>query len=91
MTDCGPEIATLETWAFNFLDKPEDLEALIRKNVPFKLMKLTSDLNQAKQAWDNEKYFDFGTKIGEMLVTSTKPLTAAPFLKRTFTKSRNFF
>lgn len=74
MNDCAPiavGVASLEIWASEFLDTPADLEALIKTNIPHRLIKMKSDLNEAKQNWDDERYFAFGTKIGEMLVNST--------------------
>ena len=82
MKDCtsiGADITSLETWASVFLDTPADIEALIKTNVTHSLIKLTRDLKQAKQDWAAEKYFAFGTELGDMLVIATQPLTPSTF------------
>ena len=78
MTDCttiSDDVATLESWATVFL-APADLENVIRTNITHNLLKLTRDLNKAKNEWKNEEYYQFGTTLGDMVVIATQPLAA---------------
>ena len=77
MTDCtsiSEDIATLESWATVFLD-PADLESVIQTNITHNILKLTRDLNRAKNDWKDEQYYAFGTDLGEMLTIATQPLS----------------
>ena len=79
LQDCGAakaDVATLESWATVFLH-PADLPALIKSNITHNLIKLTRDLNKAKQDWAAEEYFTFGTVLGDMLVIATQPAAVA--------------
>lgn len=78
MQDCthvSEDVATLESWATVFLT-PADLESIVRTNITHNLIKLTRDLNQAKNLWKDEEYYAFGTELGNMVVIATQPLAA---------------
>ena len=77
LTDCkniSDDITKLESWATIFQDTAA-LPDLIKSNVTHHLIKLTRDLNTAKNEWKAETYWAFGTTLGEMLTIATQPLT----------------
>merc|ERR1712060_273346 len=73
-TSIQDDIASLEAWGQVFLD-PKSLPATVKSNVTHNLIKLTRDLNKAKNDWKNEQYFAFGEELGDMLVIATTPGT----------------
>ncbi len=81
MTDCkstSEDIAAIESWATVFTD-PSALPGLVKTNVTHNLIKLTRDLNKAKNDWKDEEYYTFGTQLGEMLVIATQPIEQMDF------------
>ena len=72
-TSLSSDIATLESWAVVFTS-PADLPNVVETNVTHNLIKLTRKLNEAKNEWKAETYYDFGTTLGEMVVIATQPL-----------------
>ena len=74
-THIGDDIKKLETWGVVF-EHPSALPDLVKTNVEHSLIKLTRDLNKAKNEFKDETYFKFGTTVGEMLVIATQPLSA---------------
>ena len=73
-THLSDDIATLKSWATAF-SSISDVENTIKTNVTHNLIKLTRDLNKAKNDYKNEEYYTFGTQLGEMLVIATQPLS----------------
>ena len=75
-TNLSEDIATLENWATAFAH-PASLPDTVRTNVTHNLLKLTRDLNKAKNEWKNETYYEFGTTLGMMLTIVTQPVAQA--------------
>ena len=76
--DCShmqEDIATLESWVTGVLAEA-DFVGMVRHNVTHNLLKLTRDLNKAKNEWAAETYWDFGNTVGEMLTIVTQPVLA---------------
>ena len=59
-TNLSDDIATVESWASGFTSV-SDVETLIKTNVTHNLIKLTRDLNKAKNDYKSEEYYTFGT------------------------------
>ena len=74
-THMQEDIATLESWVTGVL-ATADLAGMVRHNVTHNLLKLTRDLNQAKNQWAAETYWAFGNTLGEMLTIATQPVPA---------------
>ena len=81
-TDCTSmqdDFVTLEGW-LGGVAATTDLSGMVRHNITRNLLKLTRDLNKAKNEWAAETYYEFGTTIGEMLTIVTQPVPAVEML-----------
>ena len=81
-TDCTSmqdDFVTLEAW-LGGVAATTDLSGMVRHNITRNLLKLTRDLNKAKNEWAAETYYEFGTTIGEMLTIVTQPVPAVEML-----------
>ena len=73
-TTMSEDIAKLESWA-TVLQEP--IKETVQHNVQSNILKLTRDVTKLRSSWKNEKYYEFGTTLGNMVVILTQPVTMA--------------
>lgn len=64
------DVNKLEQWATMF-DHPEDVLIKMSMNLLMNQSKIYSKISSCIKDFDNDRYFDFGTKIGDALILAT--------------------